>query len=98
MPKSNVTTLVKSIFSHHRAEKDSISPESFAINHFGKNSAVVQVIASKGFTNPSQEDYAAIAATQQFINLTKEKSLIGQIEVLGKNLFMPLNTLLGSFE
>lgn len=98
MPKSNITTLVKSVFAHHRAEKDSTSPENFAINHFGKNSAVAQVIAAKGFTNPSQEDYAAIAATQQFINLTKEKSLIGQIEVLGKNLFMPLNTLLGSFD
>lgn len=98
MPKSNITTLVKSVFAHHRAEKDSTSPENFAIKHFGKNSAVAQVIAAKGFTNPSQEDYATIAAIQQFISLVKEKSLIGQIEALGKNLFMPLNTLLGSFD
>lgn len=42
------------------------------------------MMASKGFTDPTQADYAAIAASQQFINLVKEKSLIGQIEALGK--------------
>lgn len=96
--KTNVTTLVKSIFVQHRAEKESTRPEELAIKHFGKSSAVAQMIASKGFTNPSEADYAAIAASQQFVSLVKERSLIGQIEALGKNLYMPLNTALSSFD
>ena len=96
--KTNVTTLVKSIFVQHRAEKESTRPEELAIKHFGKSSAVAQMIASKGFTNPSEADYAAIAASQQFVSLVKERSLIGQIEALGKNLYMPLNTPLSSFD
>ena len=96
--KTNVTTLVKSIFVQHRAEKESTRPEEFAIKHFGQSSAVAQMIASKGFTSPSEADYAAIAASQQFVSLVKEKSLIGQIEALGKNLYMPLNTPLSSFD
>lgn len=96
--KTNVTTLVKSIFAHHQAAKGSIAPQEVAIKHFGAASAVAQMIASKGFTDPTQADYAAIAASQQFINLVKEKSLIGQLELLGKNLYMPLNKTLSSFD
>lgn len=92
------TTLVKSVFVSHNAEKQAQPKEKIAIEHFGKSSAVAQMFAAKGFTDPTQADYAEIAASQQFINLVKEKSLIGQIEALGKNLFMPLNTLLGSFD
>lgn len=96
--KTNVTTLVKSIFAQRQAEKGHISPQEVAVKHFGASSAVAQMMASKGFTDPTQADYAAIAASQQFINLVKEKSLIGQIEALGKNLYMPLNTPLSSFD
>lgn len=92
------TTLVKSVFTQHQAAKGHISPQEVAIKHFGASSAVAQMMASKGFTDPTQADYAAIAASQQFINLVKEKSLIGQIEALGKNLYMPLNTPLSSFD
>ena len=75
--KTNVTTLVKSVFAQRQAEKDHIPAQEVAIKHFGAASAVAQMMASKGFTDPTQADYAAIAASQQFINLVKEKSLIG---------------------
>lgn len=96
--KTNVTTLVKSVFAQRQAEKDHIPAQEVAIKHFGAASAVAQMMASKGFTDPTQADYAAIAASQQFINLVKEKSLIGQIESLGKNLYMPLNKPLSAFD
>lgn len=96
--KTNVTTLVKSIFVQHQSEVNCIAKEDIAIKHFGASAAVVQLVNAKGFTDPSREDYAAIAASQQFINLTREKSLIGQIEALGKNLYMPLNKELSSFD
>lgn len=96
--KTNVTTLVKSVFAHHQAAKGHIAPQEVAIKHFGAASAVAQMMASKGFTDPTQADYAGIAASQQFISLVKEKSLIGQIESLNKNLYMPLNTPLSSFD
>lgn len=96
--KTNVTTLVKSVFAQRQAEKDHIPAQEVAIKRFGAASAVAQMMASKGFTDPTQADYAAIAASQQFINLVKEKSLIGQLEALGKNLYMPLNTHLSSFD
>ena len=96
--KTNVTTLVKSVFAHHQAVKGHISPQEVAIKHFGAASAVAQMMASKGFTDPTQADYAGIAASQQFISLVKEKSLIGQLELLGKNLYMPLNKTLSSFD
>lgn len=96
--KTNVTTLVKRVFVQHLSQVTQIPPQELAIKEFGKSSAVVQMVASKGFTDPTQADYAAIAASQQFINLVKEKSLIGQIESLNKNLYMPLNTPLSSFD
>lgn len=98
MKTQQTTTLIKSVFIKHNAEKDTFEPEKLAINHFGKSSAVAQLLAEKGFTNPSQQDYAAIAASQQFVNLVKEKSLIGQIEALGRNLFMPMKEALSSFD
>ncbi|WP_371970984.1 hypothetical protein [Acinetobacter sp. AL9] len=96
--KTNVTTLVKSIFAQRQAEKGHISPQEVAVKHFGAASAVAQMMVSKGFTDPTQADYAAIAASQQFVNLVKEKSLIGQIEALGRNLFMPMKEALSSFD
>lgn len=96
--KTKVTTLVKSAFVQHNSEVQSRPREKLAIEYFGKSSAVAQLVAAKGFSDPSQEDYAAIAASQQFISLVKEKSIIGQIEELGKHKAMPLNTLLSSFD
>lgn len=96
--KTNVTTLVKSLFAQRQAEKDHIPAQEVAVKHFGASSAVAQMMASKGFTDPTQADYAAIAASQQFVNLVKEKSLIGQIEALGRNLFMPMKEALSSFD
>lgn len=96
--KTNVTTLVKSVFAQRQAEEAHISAQEVAVKHFGASSAVAQMMASKGFTDPTQADYAAIAASQQFVNLVKEKSLIGQIEALGRNLFMPMKEALSSFD
>lgn len=98
MNNQQTSTLIKSVFIKHNAEKSTFEPEKLAINHFGKSSAVAQLLAEKGFTSPSQQDYAAIAASQQFVNLVKEKSLIGQIEALGRNLFMPMKEALSSFD
>lgn len=96
--KNNVTTLVKRVFVQHLSQVNQIPPEEIAIKEFGKSSAVAQMMASKGFMSPSEEDYAGIAASQQFISLVKETSLIGQLETLNKNLYMPLNTPLSSFD
>jgi hypothetical protein len=96
--KTNVTTLVKSVFAQRQAEKDHIPAQEVAIKRFGAASAVAQMMASKGFTDPTQADYAAIAASQQFVNLVKEKSLLGQVEALGRNLFMPMKEALSSFD
>lgn len=96
--KTNVTTLVKSVFAQRQAEEDQTPAQEVAVKHFGASSAVAQMMASKGFTDPTQADYAAIAASQQFVNLVKEKSLIGQIEALGRNLFMPMKEALSSFD
>lgn len=93
-----VTTLVKSIFVDHNSQVLAKPKDKFAIEYFGANSAVAKLIAAKGFTDPTQADYAQIAASQQFISLVKESSLIGQIEALGKHKSMPLNTKLSSFD
>lgn len=45
--KTNVTTLVKSVFAHHQAAKGHIAPQEVAIKHFGASSAVAQMMASK---------------------------------------------------
>lgn len=92
------TTLVKSVFVQHNAEKTATPEAKYAIKHFGETSAVAKLISAKNFSNPSQADYASIAASQQFIGLIKEKSLIGQIEALGKNLAMPLNVPMGTLD
>ncbi|MEN8400691.1 hypothetical protein [Acinetobacter towneri] len=94
-----MTTLAKKLFVQRQAE---LNPHQHiskhAIDLFGENSAVAKLMVQKDFTSPSQEDYAAIAASQQFVNLIKEKSLIGQIEAIGKHLAMPLNKPLSSFD
>lgn len=96
--KRNLTTLVKQVFIQHLSKIENKHPEELAIKYFGASSAIAKMMAAKGFSDPENGDYAAIAASEQFINLVKEKSLIGQLEELGKHKPMPLNTLLSSFD
>lgn len=91
------TTLVKSLFCHINAEHPQ-NASALAIKTFGNNSAVAKLLAQKGFTNPSQDDYASISASQQFLNLIESVSLIGQLKSLAKHIEMPLNTLVSSFD
>lgn len=96
--KRNLTTLVKQVFIQHLSKIENKRPEELAIKYFGASSAIAKMMAAKGFSDPENGDYAAIAASEQFINLVKEKSIIGQLEELGKHKPMPLNTLLSSFD
>lgn len=86
------TTLVKALHVQHMAEQSSLPQAVKAAEIYGEGSAVTELInQTKGFINGSTTDYAQLQASSQFINLAKERSIIGAIEATGKPVIhMPL--------
>ncbi|MEB3754302.1 hypothetical protein [Acinetobacter sp. MD2(2019)] len=93
----NETTLVKSLYCQINSN-ESTQAVNIAKKTFGEQSAVTKLLANKSFSNPSQQDWNNITASQQFINLIESISLVGQLKALNKHIELPLDTMLSSFD